>query len=103
MGALTPARPMASSAGAVTSITGRAATAPGLPYRHTVLTPASATPHITLRCEHEVGVVDEVPQGVRMLLQVLQFGDHLLAQHLEVGGREVAQPSVLGPTPHQLV
>ena len=36
-GALTPARPTASSAGAVTPITGRAATAPGLPYRHTII------------------------------------------------------------------
>src|SRR5215217_44870 len=35
MGALTPARPTASRAGAVTPITGHAATAPGLPYRHT--------------------------------------------------------------------
>src|SRR5262245_16759986 len=37
MRALTPARPTASSAGAVTPITGRAATAPGLPYRHTII------------------------------------------------------------------
>jgi len=37
MGALTPARPTASSAGAVTPITGRAATAPGLPCRHTLI------------------------------------------------------------------
>src|SRR5438067_12978276 len=37
MGALTPARPTASRAGAVTPITGRAATAPGLPYRHTII------------------------------------------------------------------
>src|SRR5262245_14695470 len=38
MRALTPARPTASRAGAVTPITGRAATAPGLPYRHTIST-----------------------------------------------------------------
>src|SRR5215831_17497389 len=37
MGALTPAGPTASRAGAVTPITGRAATAPGLPYRHTLI------------------------------------------------------------------
>ena len=37
MRALTPARPTASRAGAVTPITGRAATAPGLPYRHTII------------------------------------------------------------------
>src|SRR5215467_4985961 len=37
MRALTPALPTASSAGAVTPITMRAATAPGLPYRHTII------------------------------------------------------------------
>src|SRR5215831_8076709 len=37
MRALTPARPTASRAGAVTPITGRAATAPGLPYRHNLI------------------------------------------------------------------
>src|SRR5438874_2912894 len=37
MRALTTARPTASRAGAVTPITGRAATAPGLPYRHTII------------------------------------------------------------------
>src|SRR4051794_26062849 len=37
MAALTPALPAASRAGAVTPITGRAATAPGLPCRHTII------------------------------------------------------------------
>src|SRR5436305_9708297 len=37
MGVLTPARPTASRAGAVTPITGHAATAPGLPFRHTLI------------------------------------------------------------------
>src|SRR5262249_26607450 len=37
MGASTPARPTASRGGGVTPITGRAATAPGLPYRHTLI------------------------------------------------------------------
>src|SRR5262249_20703729 len=37
MRALAPARPTASRAGAVTPITGRAATAPGLPYRHNLI------------------------------------------------------------------
>src|SRR5262245_54535027 len=37
MRALTPAGPTASRAGAVTPITGRAATAPGLPYRHNLI------------------------------------------------------------------
>src|SRR3954454_14623587 len=37
MGVLTPARPTASRAGAVTPITGHAATSPGLPFRHTLI------------------------------------------------------------------
>src|SRR4051794_8197211 len=44
MGALTPARPTASRAGAVTPITGHAATAPGLPYRHTSISTGTDRP-----------------------------------------------------------